>query len=232
MTVLHGLACRTARACTAAAALLFTTGTALAGPDWTEVGDAGSFFGSAQITSGTSANLTTIYGSLSAGFGAGDYEDMYIIRIIDPANFSMRIDTTDFNAQLFLFNITLPLGAYGLLSNDDRSASDTRPLLGNMATDATGAKVALPGDYAIAVSGFNNDPLSSTGLIFGPATTFEVSGADGPGGLNHHIAWTGSGETGSYTITLTGAGFPEIPAPGAAALLVLSAGGLAARRRR
>jgi uncharacterized protein (TIGR03382 family) len=91
--------------------------------------------------------------------------------------------------------------------------------------------VALPGDYMIGVTGFNRDPVSQTGAIFSAASLTEVSGPDGPGGFNHHTGWTGTGETGNYIITLTGAGFPEFPAPGTAGLL-LAAGVVGARRRR
>ena len=205
----------------------------LAGPDWAEIGDAGSFLGTAQAPTGIGgANLNSISGHLTGGFfqGPGDFEDMYIIRITDPATFSCTVGTANFNSQLFLFNITLPGAAYGLLANDDQSGSDNRPRMTNVATDGTGLVVDLPGDYLLAITGFNNDPLSSTGPIFNQASLTEVSGPDGIGGFNRHIAWQGGGETGEYTIQLTGAGFPNFPAPGSLVLLAL--GAVPAMRRR
>jgi hypothetical protein len=54
-----------------------------------------------------------------------DFEDCYIIRISNPTLFSMTITAANFNTQIYLFNISLPGGGYGLLSNDDRSTTNT-----------------------------------------------------------------------------------------------------------
>ncbi|MBX3357294.1 MAG: hypothetical protein KF745_02590 [Phycisphaeraceae bacterium] len=223
------------RACLQAGAIavpLCVSASALAGPDWTEVGDAGFNLGTAQVPFGTAGVLNTITGALSGSNLLPDFEDCYLIRIIDPVNFSISITTSDFNAQLFLFNITVTNQAYGLLANDDRSISDFRPLLTGMSTDGPGP-VVVPavGDYMLAVTGFNRDPVSISGPIFDQMTTTEISRADGIGGLNPHIDWTGEGETGNYIITATGITFPQLPAPGTLPLLA-AAGVFAARRRR
>jgi hypothetical protein len=63
--------------------------TALAGPDWTEVGDAGSFLGNAQIPTGIGP-ITNINGGLGGSTTLTlDYEDMYLISVVDQPLFSM-----------------------------------------------------------------------------------------------------------------------------------------------
>ncbi len=71
------------------------TARAEAGPDWDELTDggmdAGSLPASAQPVTGFGA-LNSITGSLSTfpsiGPGGGDFEDMYLFRIVDPLGFS------------------------------------------------------------------------------------------------------------------------------------------------
>jgi hypothetical protein len=206
---------------------LLAASTVLAGPDWAEEDDAGSTLPGAQIPIGTGP-LQSISGELE-GRG-GDFSDMFIIGVADPANFTMQIHSAMFDAQLFIFHITHAGGAYGLLANERRSLTDNRPFLTRVATDGTGAILDLPGDYLIAISGFGHNPVSSTGLIFNITNPIEVSGADGPGGFNRQIGWQGVGGTGQYVVHLTGATFPSIPAPGAGTMVI--AGLLFAARRR
>jgi hypothetical protein len=204
---------------------------AIAGPDWVETGDAGSDLQTAQVPGGLLGSLNTISGVLMGGtLLVGDYEDCYIIRIANPATFSCTITNANFNAQLFLFNISLPGGAFGLLANDDQAVGNNKPRFQNFSTDGTNVMVDLPGDYMIGVTGFNNDPLSLTGPIFNQSSLIEVSGPDGVGGFNRHVAWTGGGEFGNYIMTLTGAEFPTFPSPGTLPLLAF--GGLAMTRRK
>lgn len=218
---------------------------AFAGPDWIEGGrvggpDAGSTIGTAQPILATSRQITTIVGSLDSGnAGSGlnriasgpDFEDMYLLQILDPSTFSFHITSAGFDAQLFLFNITLPGEAFGLLANNDTPTS-IDPFLSRPATDLTGADVRFPGIYALAISGVGRVPVSTTGSIFFFGSPTEVSGPDGVGGLNPHIGWTGVGQTGSYTIEMTGVGRYDVPAPAASILFLGSAGLLASRRRQ
>lgn len=202
----------------------------LAGPDWTEVGDAGSDFNSAQIPFGT-GQLRTIAGSLGGTRGGEiDYEDMYVIGVSDPGAFRIELINPGFDAQLFIFNITLAGAAFGLLANDNANEFTTDPVLTPVATDGTGAILDLPGDYLIGISGKGRDPVSAGGLIFDFQDPTEISGADGPGGLLRHIAWVGEGEVGDYLLELEGIVFPDIPAPGSIGALALA--GLALSRRR
>jgi len=209
------------------------SGFALAGPDWVEgKNDAGSFVSTAQRTLGV-GQLLAISGQLSAAFGltgaGGDYEDMFLITVTDPSKFQITVASANFNAQLFIFNVTLPGQAFGLLANRETVFGDA-PVLTPVATDGSGAALTVPGQYAIAISGYGRNPVSNTGAIFNFGSPFEVSGPDGPGGFNPHNAWVGEGEVGSYTLHLDGVGFYDVPGPGAFALLGLA--GLRRTRRR
>ena len=210
---------------------VFITASAVAGPEWVEQGDAGSLVPTAQKTYG-SGSLLSISGSLSShlSLGSVDYEDMYLITVLNPTIFSMKILDADFDAQLFIFNITLPGEGFGLLANND-TVDGNAPEVGNHATDGTGSQLLLPGKYAIAISGLGRIPISLSGPIFFFGNSTEVSGADGPGGIHPIIDWSGEGQVGSYTILLIGSGPSDVPAPGALALLALAAS-LARRRRR
>lgn len=215
----------------AGAVVLAACSAAMAGPDWVETGDAGSTVATAQKPTGiVGAPIHSIAGVLQGGSFVGDYEDCYIIRITDPANFTMQAVGANFNAKLYLFNITVAGGGYGLLANDDQAVGNNLPKLGSLSNDGTNVHVTLPGDYMIAITGFNHVPDSLTGNIFSHETLTEISGPDGPGGFNALTGWSGTGQTGTYNITFTGAGFPQFPAPGSLGLMVL--GGLAAARRK
>lgn len=217
-----------------AAALLGMSGTALAGPDWLEQGDAGSTIGSAQVPArplGAPA-LTSIAGSLSSAFIDPDYEDLYLIRITDPGAFTIRPTSADFNVVLYLFNITINGEGYGLLANDDENPTSNLPKLTGASTDGTGVIITFPGDYVLAVTGFGRTPVSRTGAMFNFASNTEISGADGPGGLNPLSSWTGVGETGHYSFAMEATDFPVTPAPGAGLALVAGVGAAFGRRRR
>jgi hypothetical protein len=202
---------------------------AAAGPDWTEVGDAGSFVPTAQTPLGAGA-IRTISGSLGGEGEAGDFEDMFLIRVDEPTSFRLELLEPGFDAQLFVFNITLAGGGLGLLANDNADAGTNAPVLTSVATDGSNAVLDLPGVYAVAVAGAGRAPVSASGLIFDFASPTEVSGADGPGGLLRHIGWTGEGAVGAYAVQLEGVDFAEIPAP--AGSVLIGFGLLAGRRRR
>ncbi|QOI99308.1 MAG: hypothetical protein HRU70_01905 [Phycisphaeraceae bacterium] len=207
---------------------MFGVSNALAGPDWVEVDDAGSFTRDAQAVVGV-GSLRTIFGSLSSGAGIPDFEDMYLIRITDPLNFRFEIRNANFNPTLWLFNVTRADEGFGLLANDDESIDSLFPRLDRAATDGSGAAVTNAGIYAIAITASGRAPTSRSGLIFNLLSSTEISGPDGPGGINPHDGWTGDGNGGSYLIELEGVTYVDVPAPGT---LALAAGALAARRRR
>ncbi|MHC4416773.1 MAG: hypothetical protein ACYS0G_16000 [Planctomycetota bacterium] len=127
-----------------AVALLATTVMATAGPAWVEPDDddAGSLPEEAQVTSGGDL-LITISGSLDGDVGAAgqpDFEDMFLIRIVDPLNFSATTaflpGSTEFDSRLYLFefNGALVTTGLGLLGNEDTGG----PLPGGLGFMALG----------------------------------------------------------------------------------------------
>lgn len=199
------------------------------GPDWIEGGDAGSDLAHAQITTG-SGEIHRISGTLAGGLDTPDFEDMYLIRVLKPTEFLITGDTADFDPVLWIFNVTKAHQAFGLLANNN-GPEGLMPVLTAHATDGTGAAITEPGVYAVAVSAFGRYPVSINGAIFTFASLTEVSGPDGPGGLNPHTGWAGPGGSGTYEVATEGIGFHSVPAPGSGVLLGLGAM-LAGRRRR
>ena len=208
---------------------LSAAGAASAGPEWVEQGDAGSLPASAQTISNTSSGtLTKISGQLQGNgqLGPGDLEDMYVIQITDPQNFSATTTfegggSAEFDSQLWLFR----LDGTGLLGNDDTFIGPPPPgfgkggvvsgsTLGPMATDNTGQTIPGPGTYLLAISGPFDVPFSDGGPIFSFGSSTEISGPDGAGGglpitewQNIGLSGRGSfvGNLGAYTISVTGA---------------------------
>jgi hypothetical protein len=207
-----------------------------AGPCFIEPGgtDAGSLPTTAMPTTGV-GTIQCIRGKWAAPAETpGDFEDMYIIFINDPLNFCAKTvissDMTDccggpwtpsmqystnFNTQLWVFRSN----GHGALANDDRFPIVPPGLsgMGHLSNDGSGEAITTPGIYYIAISGGpNRDPVDHLGqLIFNQASTTEVSGPDGLGGLamNPIANWTGSGATNvQYEIVLCGAQFmPNVP---------------------
>ena len=170
---------------------------------------------------------------INGGTGGGDIQDMYQIMITNPQGFSAWTSgdqggaggSASFDTQLWLFDIN----GLGVLGNDDNpGGSPFHSGITVPADDGTGSAPAGPGLYYLAISGFNDDPLSASGAIFFQDSFDEVSGPDGPGGNSAISGWGGGGETGSYDIFLKGASF--VPEPGTLGLL--AAGALALVRRR
>lgn len=222
-----------------AIALLTVAAGASAGPDWTETGGgAGSLPTTAETP--TANPVRTISGELKGSFLRGgqspDFEDMYRIYICDPLNFSARTDggdlngvsTATFNTQLWLFRED----GRGLLGNDDSPAmgpgtTETGSLLRAPSTDGVTPIIPGPGFYYLAISGFNDRPVSAGGLMFDIANPMEISGPDGPGGTLPITGWLGPGEIGTYTIALTGV----CPTPGCGVVFAMGGVFLARRRR-
>lgn len=199
-------------------ALAAVSGSALAS-DWREVGDAGAL-PPGQVTIGPGA-LTSITGKLEGQNGnVIDFEDMYCIRITNPTGFrATTIGGAAFDTQLFLFD----MAGRGISHNDDSA--------GGFLSTLTGQFVPATGLYHIAITGYNRDPVDVAGGLIWNNSPFGTERApDGPAAANAIAGWSGNGATGDYVITLEGAEFCRVPAPGAMALLGL--GGLAAARRR
>lgn len=206
---------------------------ALAGPDWVEGNrDAGSTVQTAQTIVGV-GSLNSLSGSLGEGFGIPDYEDMYLIRITDAAEFSFTLSNAQFDASMWLFNVTRAGEGFGLLGNLDVGFDDNRPMLTSFSNDGSGARVLNPGVYGLAISLAGRRPVSENGQIFsfGEDST-EISGPDGPGGRLPHTDWIGQGGLGVYSVSITGATFVDVPTPGVASLGLIALGAAAGRRRR
>ncbi len=206
-------------------------GLALAGPEHIETGDAGSYKSTAQkvYKSYTDPHLDLIMGQLSNSTAGKtpDLEDMYIIRVTDPEEFSASTDPGDcvmtgdppsevcgyaeFDSQLWIMRIVRDEDGVALLANDEKFTSSGSSKLTGSANDGSGNFHVNVGEYLIAITAYGNVPQSSSGNLYTFANRTEVSGADGPGAHGVHSAWTGGGPSvpGDYTIVFTGAaGFP------------------------
>ena len=225
--------------------LALTASATASGPKFTEMGDAGSLPAGAQTTMGMGM-MTGINGSMGMTLLAGgDFEDMYLINIVDPMNFRATTDPLDgdlmngdanFNTQLWLFqfNPADPPNALGIVGNNDHpvTMSQFSLLLPDPTDGFPGGGVMAAGLYYLAITRFDNNPVGAGGEIFAfdPMDPFEISGPDGPGGADPIIGWTGDKGKfdGDYRMALQGVEY--VPAPGALGLLVLA--GLTLRRRR
>lgn len=164
---------------------------------WTEVGDAGDRL-PGQTTGGPGA-LTAIQGTLATDADV----DLYCVRILDPATFTVRIPCADFEADdLWLLNDV----RVGLSANDACEAGVVR---------LTGTYVPAPGVYFLAISGDGADANSFLGTIWRPATVGGERAPDGPGASGSHRDWVGTPVVANahYTIALTGCVFCDASVP-------------------
>jgi hypothetical protein len=229
---------------------------AVAGPQWVEgtsgIADAGDTIITAEeiLTPVGTNSLTVITGSLTPLRGVlPDLADMYVFRVAEPMSFSISTREEDggfaeFDANLWLFQVVNvePRQANGLLANRDADSAGTgAAFIGRVATDGTAAAVMNPGVYAIAITGGDHVAVSNNGPIFQFGNPGEVSGPDGPGGDAPQVGFAGPGETGDYTIILTGSApfgqlhaVPAVSDVGLALMgtIVLVVGSTLFRRRR
>lgn len=156
-----------------------------------------------QDTVGMGGSLTDIHGALTSGDA-----DIYRIRIADVGSFSANtfVDTA-FDTQLFLFDTT----GHGVTFDDDDPGGTNGTL-----SAITGQFVTGTGTYYLAISGYDKDPTDGFSEIWAD-TPFNVERApDGPGAANPLQAWSTTGASGTYVITLSGvdyATFGNTPPP-------------------
>ncbi|HEX8203641.1 MAG TPA: DVUA0089 family protein [Isosphaeraceae bacterium] len=192
-----------------------------------EAGDAGNLPATAQVASGA-GTLDAISGTLASGTDV----DVFAIVLGGGRTFSATtVGLTDVDTKLYLFDST----GRGVYTNDDEDVFTLQSTLpaGDLLTPLAS------GLYYLAITSFDIDPVSLGGKIF-PDPIFPdlVYGPTGPGGGSPVTGYTGSGESGAYTIALTGARFQGatvVPEPGTLTSLGIAGLGLLGsgwRRRR
>jgi hypothetical protein len=157
----------------------------------TEDGDAGDLPHTAQDLSAAVADR--IDGTLADGSDI----DVYRLCLSGGGTFSATtVGGTAVDTQLFL----LDSGGVGVYANDDSDGTSQSRL---PAGDPLTPQAA--GTYHLAITPYNRDPESALGAIFADLTG--VLGPIGAGGLLPLASWSGRpGDSGAYSISLTGAG--------------------------
>jgi hypothetical protein len=181
--------------------LLLTAGVASAQAPWFETGDAGDLPATAQVPAGTGP-LPAIHGSLTV---QTDDADMFLIHIDDPACFTATTcGGSLMDTALWLFDTN----GIGISFNDDDPGGC------GLQSTLTGAFVPAPGDYYIAISGWDTDAADGAGLEIWLDTPYGVERApDGPGAPGPIAMWLYDPfEEGDYIIAMTCASYITIVA--------------------
>ncbi|MDQ6655257.1 MAG: PEP-CTERM sorting domain-containing protein [Verrucomicrobiota bacterium] len=205
--------------------------------DYTEVGDAGNSYGTAQSTAASAASagapLNRIFGSLSAISDA----DIFVIYISNPAAFSATTvnsltGATNLDTQLFLFDSQ----GRAVFGNDDDASGTT---LGSTLPGGNAFGPQVAGIYYLGISLSGNDPINfaSQLMFLLPSTSTEIRqrNPNAPGSVfNFDPSRVTSTTGGAYQIDLIGAQTAFVPEPTTIALAVFGAIGIAAvaRKRR
>jgi hypothetical protein len=184
---------------------------------WNEEGDAIDVL-PGQTTVGV-GQLDWINGTL------GDLEDadMFAIRIVSPGSFrATTVGGSGLDTQLFLFK----QDGMGITFNDDSEKS----LQSTLTSQFTASLPA--GIYYLAISSYDRDPIDNIGQELWEDQPYDIERApDGPGANNPLGLWNDTGgDTGIYSISLTGVEYATVPEPGT--LLALGALTFGVLRRR
>lgn len=175
-----------------------------------EIGDAGQSLSDAQIISLKEPEiLDFISGEID---NSSNDVDLFKISLTGKTPFSAQLYSFSpsyallVDVQLFLFDAN----GLGVIANDDNSQTPgavypTKTLDGVSAIPKLPSTLLPAGDYFLGISGFDNDPVSTNGLIF-PNEPFQaVVGPTGAGGGAPLSGWTGNSSEGAfYVIQLTG----------------------------
>ncbi|MBY0308400.1 MAG: pre-peptidase C-terminal domain-containing protein [Phycisphaerales bacterium] len=146
------------------------------------------------------ANIPAGTGDLSSidGFFSANDVDIYKIAICDSGNFSATtVGGTTADTQLFLFDSS----GMGVTSNDDSTG---------LQSTITSQFIPGNGDYYLAVTRYNIDPVDASAQLIWNNTPFGTERApDGPGLGNPLDQWVGAvGGTATYTVSFTGTCYP------------------------
>jgi hypothetical protein len=130
---------------------------------------------------------------------------MYRICLKGGRTFSATtVGGAQFDTQLFLFDRQ----GIGVYANDDVGSDGGSTYIVQSTLPAGHALTPqYRGKYYLAISAYNNDPVSAGGRIFPNEGSFtDVVAASGPGGGSKITGWSNEGgAAGVYTIRLTGA---------------------------
>jgi len=210
-------------------ATLAASSTAVFAQVHNESGDAGSLPGTAQTVA---AGTTTILGSIAQD---GD-SDMYRFTLTDASQFSVLVETgaTDglTDSQIFLFN----LNGTGIAHNDDiTNTAGGGNFMSHLPVGNALYNTLAPGDYLLAISGWDDDAKTGTSYIFptSPGYTNNQGNIVGPTNAGAIDGWDGDAfgvSHGTYSITLTGV--DVVPEPASMAALGLGVAALLRRRRK
>ncbi|PZV07878.1 MAG: hypothetical protein DCF22_21205 [Leptolyngbya sp.] len=174
---------------------------------FTQVGDTGQTLDTAQVIPSGSLPLESISGAISAPniahlfkifltggqtFSATTINAETLLQL--PVDQALGIPTDLLvDPQLFLFDAA-GKGVYG---NDDS--------VGTQATLPSGGfSPAQSGAYFLAIASSGYTPVSTLGNIFSPANAAGLFEPTGSGAAQPFSSFTGQGDEGRYTISLTG----------------------------
>lgn len=158
--------------------------------------DVGQLIPDAQVIPPGSATLDSITGTL---FNNNDV-DLFQITLAGGKTFSATTEAkADIDTQLFLFD----KDGFGVYARDDTPSSIQPTLPADHPLTPTDS-----GIYYLAIASFDNDPVSSKGLIFDNDESFPYDNVLEPISPGSEAPLSGfnnlGGSSGSYTISLTG----------------------------
>lgn len=199
---------------------------------WIESTSAGRTLAGAQNTTGT-GSLDWILGSLDDNSpDTGKSVDLFRIRIVNPLIFSAATTAAPGfyvdDPQLFLFD---SLGRAVYMNDDDESGFNGSQSLLPAGHPFGPTSIGL---YYLGIAWFDNEPVSSLGLMFSNAS---ANGTNGPAlaGGSPLVTWNDNVTQRIdlptyYEIELTGAAF-AIPEPATGLLVIVPLAALALYRR-
>jgi hypothetical protein len=172
---------------------------------WDEMSMGGADAGQTLATAQTPAAANSEVRVITGVFGVDDV-DIYKVSVCDPQAFmaTTRFSNPLLDTQLFLFKDN----GRGVIMNDEVPVG--LPGANSHASTLTGELIPASGNYFLAISRWDVDPMTASGTIWSddpPNTVRAPDGTDPTGAL---ASWTGSGASGVYRISLTGVCVPVL----------------------